>query len=135
MAKKQLVKLTEGDLHRIIKESVNKLLMENHPYNSVIDKCDNNLNSVVFDLKSQIKELYSTLIASFEENDKELVLKAMGIYSRLIEKNDYSNKIWKALDPLVHAYRDFYRNNDHENDFDEPEDWYERNEHGDFDTY
>lgn len=133
MAKKQLIRLTEGDLRKIIKESVNKLLMENHPFNSVIDKCDNNLNSVVFDLKSQIKELYSTLIAAFIENDKELTFKAMRIYNRLTQ-DDYSNKIWIALKPLVEAYRDFYRNNEHENDFDEPEDWYERNEHGDFDT-
>lgn len=29
MAKKQLIRLTEGDLHRIIKESVNKMLNEN----------------------------------------------------------------------------------------------------------
>jgi hypothetical protein len=29
MAKKQLIKLTEGDLHKIIKESVNKVLKEN----------------------------------------------------------------------------------------------------------
>ena len=28
MAKKQIVRLTEGDLHRIIKESVNKVLKE-----------------------------------------------------------------------------------------------------------
>jgi hypothetical protein len=134
MAKKQVIRLTESDLRKVIKESVNKLLMENHPFNSVIDKCDNNLNSVVFDLKSQIKELYSTLIASFRENDKELTFKAMSIYNRLTHENNYSNKIWRAFSPLVEAYHDFYRNNEHENDFDEPEDWYERNEHGDFDT-
>ena len=30
MAKKQIVKLTEGDLHRIIKESVNNVLKESN---------------------------------------------------------------------------------------------------------
>ena len=28
MAKKQVIRLTEGDLHKIIKESVNKILLE-----------------------------------------------------------------------------------------------------------
>lgn len=31
MAKKQIVRLTEGDLHRIVKESVNKILTEASP--------------------------------------------------------------------------------------------------------
>ena len=30
--KKKLIRLTEGDLHRIVKESVNRLLMEFNPY-------------------------------------------------------------------------------------------------------
>jgi hypothetical protein len=30
MAKKQIIRLTEGDLHRIIKESVNKILKEDY---------------------------------------------------------------------------------------------------------
>ena len=29
MAKKQIIRLTEGDLHRIIKESVNRILNQN----------------------------------------------------------------------------------------------------------
>ena len=35
MAKKQIVRLTEGDLHRIIKESVNKILKETFTFNDV----------------------------------------------------------------------------------------------------
>ena len=31
MAKKQLIRLTEGDLHKIIKESINKILNEESP--------------------------------------------------------------------------------------------------------
>ena len=41
MAKKQLIRLTEGDLHKIIKESVNRILNENY---QDFDSFDNDLN-------------------------------------------------------------------------------------------
>ena len=58
MKKKQLIRLTEGDLHRIIKESVNKILKEEFQItlsNSGKEGLQNMMNSVaaVNELKSK----------------------------------------------------------------------------------
>ncbi len=138
MSKKQVIKLTESDLHNIIKESVNKILVENKHYDSVMYKCNDNLKSVVYNLGNKIKNLYSSLVDSFHDNDRELYSKAMNLYNELINydiKYQLPYDIWKALDPMVTDYTNTNKEYNHKKDFDEPEDWYERNEHGDFDTY
>ena len=52
MAKKQVIRLTEGDLHRIIKESVNKVLTEScwygdtKPFETIYQMADKIVNSL-----------------------------------------------------------------------------------------
>jgi hypothetical protein len=45
---KKVIRLTEGDLHRIVEESVNKILMEVDGYNNTMKKFDQNTMSGKF---------------------------------------------------------------------------------------
>ena len=76
MAKKQLIRLTEGDLHRVIKESVNKVLKEGRysgEYDRTGSPLDDNeyvesleyiLDSITNGNISQAKEMISELSQS-----------------------------------------------------------------------
>jgi hypothetical protein len=69
MAKKQVIRLTESDLHRIIKESVNKMLSENSAYNPRIGKREkqyefnrDEINQLVsFLQENPIKDMYKPI--------------------------------------------------------------------------
>lgn len=52
MAKKQIIRLTESDLHRIIKESANKILKEDLDNNSLRNELLNIKNDVDEAIKS-----------------------------------------------------------------------------------
>ena len=64
MAKKQVIRLTEGDLHNIIKESVNKVLNENDFHRaykrgknlSVLGNKDTYTDDEVFDCSETLKK-------------------------------------------------------------------------------
>jgi hypothetical protein len=64
MKKKQLIRLTEGDLHRVIKESVNKILLEN-------DFSNDNKLDLFFKKWEELTEFGVTYL---NKKDKEYVI-------------------------------------------------------------
>ena len=73
MAKKQVIRLTEGDLHRIVKESVNKVLME-----------DKNAFDKLASMKNYVdgQNNYETTDISVEQSEE-------GIYVSTSCRNEY----------------------------------------------
>ena len=61
---KKLIRLTESDLHRIVKESVSNILNEHNPYNT------NDIKQFVSDLSNIRKELFR-YACDFEGIDQE----------------------------------------------------------------
>ena len=133
---KQRIKLTESDLHRIVKESVRRALNENNKYyltpQELIEKYYNNFS-----------EAYK-LIAKADK-----LIRAMNIYEiesiiSKIDAGEVDNDMQYCLPGAIDAVHDaksrlgtvvYEMENYNDSDDKEPEDWYERNEHGDFDEY
>ena len=128
---KKLIRLTESDLHRIVEKSVNRILKEDDStpniYNnrSMFAKFMYQTMSKMHDINEAL--FYDVLngrinqfkILSNEEKD------------RLVEIAEMANKLNGNI-----AYLSEMLESQSSSQFEhEPEDWYERNEHGDFDTY
>ena len=134
---KQKIRLTENELKQIVAESVKNILKENNNFTYVMDNCKHDLNSVISKFGDKIRNLYELLTDAKSYNDKELYRQARKLYNTIISydlKYSLPFEIWNALNPIVTDYINSHKNSLN-NDFDEPEDWYERNEHGDFDTH
>ena len=136
MVKKNTVRLTESELKNIITESVKKVLNENHM--TVYQYCQMNMKTVLGDIKKQVREIYSLLSDGYSDNDREKRIKASDMLHSFINHDmiyTYPNEIANAYKPIIDYYFESNNNTSYgsENDY-EPEDWYERNEHGDFDT-
>ena len=69
---KRRVRLTEGDLHKIVKESVNSILNKRNPYNT------NDLKQFVSDLYNMKRELYR-YACDFESIDQETRQKLLSV--------------------------------------------------------
>ena len=113
------------------------ILKEYNNFTYVMDNCKHDLNSVISKFGDKIRNLYELLTDAKSYNDKELYRQARKLYNTIISydlKYSLPFEIWNALNPIVTDYINSHKNSLN-NDFDEPEDWYERNEHGDFDTY
>jgi hypothetical protein len=67
MAKKQVIRLTESDLHRIIKESVNNVLSENEQ-----EKTYQIISNLEQDLKTVISNTDSSSSQAFGSSDEKL---------------------------------------------------------------
>jgi hypothetical protein len=125
---KQTIRLTESDLHRIVKESVNKVINESVS-STVADKlrqCSSNVDRVLNTIKNDVIDL----IDSIKDG------KSFGVYSKVMNNFRYSypQMINNCYEPIIDEYVQS-KTVVNKEDIDEPEDWYERNEHGDFDTY
>lgn len=85
MAKKQLIRLTEGDLHKIIKESVNKVLKEfYHPediYGPDVHSWDGNPH----------QEFYDSQRAKAEKEEYESI--ANGDYDHFLHDEEWMNDL------------------------------------------
>lgn len=122
------IRLTESDLHRIINESVNRVINEsgNLTATDKLRQCSGNLDRVLNTIKNDVIEI----IDSIKDGTSS------GVYSKVMNNFRYSypQMINNCYKPIIDEYvqSKIVANKE---DFDEPEDWYERNEHGDFDTY
>lgn len=128
---KKLIRLTESDLHRIVKESVNRVLKEDDSTPNIYNN-RSMFAKLMYQTMSKMHDINETLfynvlngrinqfkILSNEEKD------------RLVEIAKMANKLNGNI-----AYLSEMLESQSSSQFEyEPEDWYERNEHGDFDTY
>ena len=128
---KKLIRLTESDLHRIVKESVNRILKEDDSTPNIYNN-RSMFAKLMYQTMSKMHDINETLfynvlngrinqfkILSNEEKD------------RLVQIADMANK----LDGNMAYLSEMLESQSSPQFEDEPEDWYERNEHGDFDTY
>jgi hypothetical protein len=77
MAKKQIIRITESDLKRVIKESVNKILKEDFQskfeyYTDILDAYYNKMKDGVMlsnDQMKQIEEIYDFLTDTYAYDD------------------------------------------------------------------
>ena len=93
--KKQIIRLTEGDLHRIIKESVNNILKETNNFNKKYEYLTDLLDTyenMVYDGISlsndqiyQIEEIYNFLLQT-NANDNVLHNEWIKVAERLLDK-------------------------------------------------
>ena len=135
--RKNRIRLTESQLHKVIKESVRRVLKESALSSNAADvlkSCNHNLGKVLQSMKNDFVKVYSLLRGGVEnENDFH---KAISAYRDIMDKftnHEYLSQISNAYEPITNAFINSNRADDDK--FYEPEDWYERNEHGDFDTY
>ena len=132
---KNRIKLTESHLHRIIKESVKKVLKESalsSNASNVLISCNHNVSAVLERMKNDFANVYRLL----RDGDEEDLHKAISAYRDIMNNftdHEYQSQINNAYEPLTNAF--INSNSVNDDDSYEPEDWYERNEHGDFDTY
>ncbi len=134
---KKRIRLTESQLHNVIRKCVNEELNESSLSSNaanVLVSCKHNVRSVLTNLKNEFIKVYGLL--SDAADDRDSFHNAMSAYSDLMGKftyHTYEDQIHEAFRPVVDAYINI--NTVDDKDFSEPEDWYERNEHGDFDNY
>ena len=134
---KRTVKLNESELRRMISESVRRVLNENNQYDltpqelidkyyknfeeayKLLDKANKLLNGSIN--VREIESINSKIDAGEVNNDIEYCLPEA--VRSVSDARSYVGSVYSAMD------------NYNERDYKEPEDWYERNEHGDFDEY
>ena len=132
---KNRIRLTESQLHSIIKESVKKVLKESalsSNASNVLISCNHNVSAVLERMKNDFANVYRLL----RDGDEEDLHKAISAYRDIMNNftyHEYQSQINNAYEPLANAF--INSNSVNDDDSYEPEDWYERNEHGDFDTY
>lgn len=136
-SKKRKVKLTESQLHRVIKESVKRVLKENALSKNAADvlrSCNRNLSAVLQGIKNDFAQVYGMLRDGVEtEEDFHKVIYAYRDLMDNFANDKYLSQISNAYEPITKA---FINSNLADDDkFYKPEDWHERNEHGDFDTF
>lgn len=124
---KKTISLTESDLRRIVKESVNKVLNEgvgriDSTAGDTLLQCSRNLSRVLDTIKNNV-------INIIEGSEGKGYTKLMNYF-----KYSCPQMIDDCYKPIIDEYIQSHGVKNSE-DFDEPEDWHERNEHGDFDTY
>ena len=135
--RKNRIRLTESQLHRVINESVKRVLKENALSSNAADvlrSCSHNISAVLENMKKDFANVYGMLRDGVET--KEDFHKVISAYRDIMNKftyHKYESQIHHAYDPITKAFINSNLVDDDE--FYEPEDWHERNEHGDFDTF
>ena len=128
---KKLIKLTESDLHRIVKESVNRILKED---DSTPDIYNNRsmFASLMYETMSKMNDINEILFfTALNGRINEFKILSNEEKDRLVQIADMANRLNSNM-----AYLSEMLESQSSSQFEhEPEDWYERNEHGDFDTY
>ena len=123
MAKK-LIRLTESDLHRIIKESVNRILNENESYVDMLRRqnaekkasWDSFENTVPYldngNLPTELDSKFSYDSNKFHHKyiqDKRPEKNGFSTYSNFAKDSDYFLKGFNAMQALDDESNDFYR--------------------------
>ena len=124
MNKKQVIRLNESQLKRIVKESVKRALNENQykdysQYFDMFDQAYETIRKVYKDLSKHISYQEACELCNSNEELPYLVGHAM------MSLRDCYNNLGSVTIEIQEPI----------NQASEPEDWYERNEHGDFDEY
>ena len=133
--KKNTVKLTESQLHRVIKESVKKVLKEGSITSNAgttLINCEREARSVLNGIKNEFTKVYS-LVQDTDENGFHDAISAFRDLMNKFTYHEYEMQIHNAYKPIIDAFID--NNQANGENYSEPEDWHERNEHGDFDNY
>lgn len=134
---KNRIRLTESQLHRVIKESVKRMLKEGCMTSNAGDtlrNCSREARSVLNGIKNEFTKVYG--MTSDAAHDGDSFHDAISAFRDLMSKftsHEYEIQIHNAYKPIIDAFID--NNQANGEDYSEPEDWYERNEHGDFDNY
>lgn len=134
MRKKNPIRINESTLHKIIKESVKRVLKESALSSNAADvliSCNHNVSAVLERMKNDFANVYSLL----RDGDKEDLHKAISAYRDIMNNftYEYQSQIHDAYEPIINTF--INSNSVNDDDSYEPEDWYERNDHCDFDTY
>lgn len=124
MAKKQIIRLTEGDLHRIIKESVNKILKEHETYVDMLRRQDAEKkaswdafeNTVPYgtdgNLSTKLDKNYSYDSNKYHHKciqNKRPEKNGFSTYSNFANDSDDFLKGFNAMQALDDESNDFYR--------------------------
>ena len=128
MRNKRTYRLTESKLRGMIREAVKSVINESVS-STAADKliqCERNVNGVLNTIKNNVIELIDSIKDGTD----------FRVYSKIMNdfKYSYPQMINDCYKPIIDEYIQSSTEVNNE-DFCEPEDWYERNEHGDFDTY
>ena len=124
MRKKNPIRINESTLHKIIKESVKRVLKES--------ALSSNAADVLISCNHNVSAVWESLL---RDGDKEDLHKAISAYRDIMNNftYEYQSQIHDAYEPIINTF--INSNSVNDDDSYEPEDWYERNDHGDFDTY
>lgn len=134
---KRRIRLTEGDLHKIVKKSVDRVLNENSQYDLTVEQ-------LIDKYYKNFEEAYNLLSKANKLLKGSINVREIESINSKIDAGEVHNDVEYCLPNAVEAVYNarsyvgdvFYAmDNYNERDYEEPEDWYERNEHGDFDEY
>lgn len=134
---KKTIRLNERELHRMISESVKRVLNEecitSHA-GDILNNCARNVRSVLNGIRNEFVKVYD--MTRDAANDGDSFHDAISAFRDLMSKfthHEYEMQINNAFKPIIDTF--MTNNQANGEDYSEPEDWYERNEHGDFDTF
>ena len=120
---KKLIRLTESDLHRIVKESVKKVIKEeNEPSKDYTQYYElfEGLYKTVFSAYQKLKATFDFReLEAMQYSGKELPTIIAGAVESMRESSSRLKNVIQEIEEPSDSYN-------------EPEDWFERNEHGDF---
>lgn len=83
---KKLIRLTESDLHRIVKESVNRILKESDEWDAYLQQDDDEPTSFEYDDSNDYNPLYDELIKKEMHNLYDLEGQVPQCYKREIHQ-------------------------------------------------
>ena len=129
---KRTIRLTESDLHRVIRESVKRILKEGNNSAQNIYNNRSVFAKLIDQTLSKIHDINDTLFYSVSNGGiNQFSILSNEEKERLVKIAETTNKLAGDIAYLLEMLES-QPNSQFEQ---EPEDWHERNEHGDFDTY
>lgn len=129
---KKTIRLTESDLHNVIRESVKRILKEGNNSAQNIYNNRSVFAKLIDQTLSKIHDINDTLFYSVSNGGiNQFSILSNEEKERLVKIAETTNKLAGDIAYLLEMLES-QPNSQFEQ---EPEDWHERNEHGDFDTY
>lgn len=145
MKSKNVIRINESQLKQMISESVKKVLKEDNFFNQWENSFNTGNHKEVMKTYNSLLKLKNTLpLLYFTDRLSNDVATKLRTAADILDKY--------LTDDVMNSIVNFYKQNSqykdkkpldlsipfakrHSNEFNEPEDWYERVEHGDFDNY
>ena len=134
---KRTIRLRESELRQMIAESVKRVLNEDNQYDLTVEQ-------LIDKYYKNFEEAYKLLDKANKLLNGSINVREIESINSRIDTGEVDNDIEYCLPEAVRSVSDarsyvgtVYYGMEHynEGDYEEPEDWYERNEHGDFDEY